>query len=165
VARKGDVMNIDFGVTANGYCSDLQRIYYVLDDGETEACAEVRAAFETLQESVRRAAAFIRPGVNGIEVDAVARDHFTARGYPGWNYALGHQVGTFAHDGGTILAPRWERYRPELVESPIEEGNVFTLEPGIATSRGYVGQEDMVLVTAKGGRLLSTPQEKIFLVR
>lgn len=165
VAEKGFVMDIDFGVMADGYCSDLQRIYYVLDDGETEACSEVREAYQTLQEAIRRAAAFIRPGVSGIEVDAVARDYVTSRGYPAWNYALGHQVGTFAHDGGTILAPRWERYRPELVESPVEAGNVFTLEPGIATSCGYVGQEDMVLVTASGGRLLSTPQEEIFLVR
>lgn len=163
-ARKGDVMDIDFGVLENEYCSDLQRTYYVLEDGETKACDEVQKAFDTLQEAVRRAGAFIRPGVTGAEVDAVAREYVVSQGYPEWNYALGHQVGRLAHDGGSILAPKWERYNSREINQPIEEGNVFTLEPGIATSRGYVGQEDMVYVTNEGGVLISNPQKEIFLV-
>ena len=165
VAERGFVMNIDFGVLENEYCSDLQRIYYVLEDGETKACDEVQRAFDTIQEGIRRAVAFMKPGVTGSEVDSVAREYIVSQGYPEWNYALGHQVGRLAHDGGIILATnRWSRYLPKLVNSPVEEGMIFTFEPGIATSRGYVGQEEMAIVTSNGATFLSKQQEGIYLV-
>jgi Xaa-Pro aminopeptidase len=165
IACKGDVMDIDFGVLQNGYCSDLQRTYYILEDNEDSACEEVQKAFDTLKEAVRRAANFMRPGVTGEEADTIARSYVVSQGYPSWNYALGHQVGRMAHDGGMILAPKWDRYSSRQVEQPLEAGMVFTLEPGIATSRGYVGIEEMVYITDEGTEFLSTPQQEIFLLR
>jgi Xaa-Pro aminopeptidase len=165
IACKGDVMDIDFGVLQNGYCSDLQRTYYILEDNEDKACEEVQRAFDTLKEAVKRAKEYMKPGVTGEEADSVARQYVESQGYPGWNYALGHQVGRMAHDGGMILAPRWERYNSRQVEQPMEAGMVFTLEPGIATSRGYVGIEEMVYITEDGAEFLSTPQQEIYLIR
>lgn len=164
-ACKGDVMDIDFGVMQNGYCSDLQRTYYVLEDNEDCACEEVQMAFDTLKEAVRRAAEYMKPGVTGEEADAVARDYVVSQGYPSWNYALGHQVGRMAHDGGMILAPKWNRYSSRQVEQPMEAGMVFTLEPGIATSRGYVGIEEMVYITVEGAEFLSSPQQEIYVLK
>ena len=164
-ACKGDVMDIDFGVLQDGYCSDLQRIYYILKDNEDFACEEVQKAFDTLKEAIRRAAEFMRPGVTGEEADAAARNYVVSQGYPSWNYALGHQVGRMAHDGGMILAPKWDRYSSRQVEQPMEPGMVFTLEPGIATSRGYVGIEEMVYITEAGAEFLSSPQQEIYLLR
>lgn len=164
-ACKGDVMDIDFGVLQDGYCSDLQRTYYILNDNEDCACEEVQRAFDTLKEAVRRAAEFMRPGVTGEEADAAARSYVVSQGYPSWNYALGHQVGRMAHDGGMILAPKWNRYSSRQVEQPMEAGMVFTLEPGIATSRGYVGIEEMVYITETGAEFLSSPQQEIYLLR
>ncbi|MDF2533455.1 MAG: Xaa-Pro aminopeptidase [Clostridia bacterium] len=164
-ACKGDVMDIDFGVLQNGYCSDLQRTYYVLQDNENCACEEVQKAFDTLKEAVRRAAEYMKPGVTGEEADAVARDYVMSQGYQSWNYALGHQVGRMAHDGGMILAPKWNRYSSRQVELPMEAGMVFTLEPGIATSRGYVGIEEMVYITDEGAEFLSSPQQEIYLLK
>jgi Xaa-Pro aminopeptidase len=46
----------------------------------------------------------------------------------------------------------------------MEAGMVFTLEPGIATSRGYVGIEEMVYITETGAEFLSKPQQQIFLL-
>jgi Xaa-Pro aminopeptidase len=158
-------MDIDFGVSQNGYCSDLQRTYYILKDDETCACGEVQRAFDTLKEAIRRTVEFMKPGATGEEADAVARNYVVSQGFPSWNYALGHQVGRMAHDGGMILAPKWNRYNKSLVEQPMEAGMVFTLEPGIATSRGYVGIEEMVYITETGTEFLSTPQQEIYLVR
>ena len=45
-----------------------------------------------------------------VEVDAAARSTLVAAGYPEPMYALGHQLGRSAHDGGTTLAPRCDRY-------------------------------------------------------
>lgn len=164
-ACKGDVMDIDFGVLKDGYCSDLQRTYYILNDNEDRACEEVQKAFDTLKEAIRRAANYMRPGVTGEEADAAARNYVISQGYPSWNYALGHQVGRMAHDGGMILAPKWDRYSSRQVELPMEAGMVFTLEPGIATSRGYVGIEEMVYITEAGAEFLSSPQQEIYLLR
>lgn len=165
VAEKGTVMDLDFGIVLNDYCSDLQRAYYVLDDGETEACEEVQKAFEVVQEAIRRALAGMKPGKTGSEIDQIARDYIVSQGYPEWTHGLGHQVGRLAHDGGVSLAPnKWERYTDREVNLPVAEGMVFTLEPGIRTSRGYVGQEEVAVVTKNGGRFLSKPQKGIYLV-
>lgn len=163
--EKGFVMDIDFGVLENKYCSDLQRAYYALEDGETKANREVQRAFDTVQEAIRRAAAYMKPGVTGSEVDGVAREYIVSQGYPEWTHGLGHQVGRLVHDGGLLLAPsKWKRCPSKQVNSPIEEGMIFTLEPGIFTSRGYVGQEEMVYVSKNSAVFLSKQQESIYLV-
>ena len=48
--------------------------------------------------------------------------------------------------------------------NPIMEGMVFTLEPGIATSRGYVGIEEMAVVTENGAEFISDRQKEVFLI-
>lgn len=159
----GDVMTIDFGVKQKDYCSDLQRVYYVLEEGETTAPDEVTRAFYTLRDAVERTAAAMRPGMTGNEIDAIARSHVTSAGYPEWRYALGHEVGLKAHDGGVVLGPRWERYK-QSIDLPLRVGHVFTLEPGIATPRGYVGLEEMVVVTENGAVFLSRRQQEVFLI-
>lgn len=165
VAEKGYVMDIDFGIELNEYCSDLQRAYYVLDDGEDQACEEVQKAFDVVQGAIRVALKQLKPGKTGHEIDRVARDYITSHGYHEWTHGLGHQVGRHVHDGGVSLGPStWGRYGEREANSPLAEGMVFTLEPGIRTSRGYVGQEEVAVVTKDGGKLLSNPQKNIFLV-
>ena len=165
VVQPGHFINIDFGVLEDQYCSDLQRGYYVLEDGETQPPQEVQRAFETIREAVQRAARFMKAGVTGFEVDKVARDYVVSQGYPSWDYALGHQVGRAAHDGGTLLAPRAERYNhPELIDTPLEEGNIFTLELGVPTSHGWVGLEEMVCVSSTGSEFLVPMQAEIYLL-
>ena len=85
-------------------------------------------------------------------------------GYPEYQHATGHHVGRAAHDGGGVLGPRWERYgRMPFV--PIEVGNVFTLELGIEnTGAGYIGLEEMVLVTDDGCEFLTSPQSELWLL-
>jgi Xaa-Pro aminopeptidase len=50
----------------------------------------------------------------------------------------------------------------EQGESPVMEGMVFTLEPGIATSRGYVALEEMVVVRKDGAEFISHRQNEVF---
>ena len=65
------------------------------------------------------------PGATGWEVDAAARESLVAAGYAEPMHALGHQLGRSAHDGGTTLAPRWDRYGSAPF-GLVETGNVFT---------------------------------------
>lgn len=162
--KRGELLHVDFGVSREDYASDLQRVWYFLDEGETEAPEDVLRAWGALWASMDAGAAALRPGAVGWQVDAAARESLVAAGYPEPMYALGHQLGRAAHDGGTVLAPRWDRYG-QAPFGVVEEGNVFTLEYGTAVAgRGYVGLEEDVLVTRDGIEWLSRPQRALWLV-
>lgn len=164
VSKENYCMTVDFGVKKNKFASDIQRVYF-FGNGD-EVPEELKKAFETCKTAIRLAADFIKEGVTGYQVDKVARDYIKNSGYPEWNYALGHQVGREAHDGGTILAPDRDRYnRKELIHTPLDLGNVFTLELGVPTSHGYVGLEEMIVVGKEKGEFLVPPQEKIFMIK
>jgi Xaa-Pro aminopeptidase len=162
--RPGELLHVDFGVCRDDYCSDLQRVWYFPEAGETAPPPEIQEAWDALWASVDAGVAVLRPGAAGWEVDAAARESLVGSGYPEPMHALGHQIGRSAHDGGTTLAPRWDRYG----QSPfglVEEGNVFTVEYGAAVpGRGYIGLEEDLLVTADGVEWLSTPQRELWVV-
>jgi Xaa-Pro aminopeptidase len=163
--ERGHVLNIDFGVKCEEYVSDLQRTFYILKEGETAPPPEVQRGFDTIVESIRLSAAALRPGVQGIAVDDVARKFIVSRGYDEYPHALGHQVGRFAHDGTALLGPAWEKYANKPFE-PLEESMVFTLEPRLTVpGRGVATVEEMVLVTRAGAEFLSPPQKELILIR
>ena len=160
----GHIMNIDFGVKVNGFCSDLQRTWYFLRKGETDAPPEVKKAFTTVYDSIQKAAEFLKPGVQGWQVDDVARQYIISQGFEEYPHGLGHQVGRAAHDGAGILCPRWERYR-NLPYLTVEAGQVYTLEPRVTCEGfGVATIEEEVVVTNDGCELLSKPQKELFLI-
>jgi Xaa-Pro aminopeptidase len=162
--RRGELLHVDFGVSRDEYTSDLQRVWYFLDEGETGPPGEVQRAWDALWASIDAGVAALRPGVAGWEVDAAARASLVDAGYPEPMHALGHQLGRSAHDGGTTLAPRWDRYGA-APDGRVEVGNVFTVEYGAAVpGRGYIGLEEDLVVTADGVEWLSTPQRELWLV-
>ena len=163
VAR-GHVINMDFGLMIDGYCSDLQRTWYCLRPGETEPPEPVQRGFAAIRDAIQAAARFLRPGVKGHEVDAVARGHIVAQGFAEYPHALGHQIGREAHDGAGLLCPIWERYG-EKPFSVVEEGQCYTLEPrATVPGFGVATMEEIVVVTSDGCRYLSEPQTEIMLV-
>ena len=163
--QPGHVINMDFGVKINGYCSDLQRTWYVLKEGETEAPEEVMKGFNVIKDAIQMAAKEIKPGKQGWEIDDIARSYIVKNGYEEYPHGLGHQVGRVAHDGGSMLGPKWERYG-NIIYLPIEVGNVFTIEPRL-TIKGYgiATMEEIVWVTEDGCEFLSEPQKEIYLVK
>jgi Xaa-Pro aminopeptidase len=126
-------VHIDLGVQQDGYCSDIQRLWYVRKPGETEMPAELQRAFDTVRLAIREGAKALRPGTKGYEVDAVARDVIVDAGYDEYMHAFGHGLGKACHDGGPLLGPRWERYG-STPDMKVEVGNIYTLELGIITS-------------------------------
>jgi Xaa-Pro aminopeptidase len=164
VTRVGETLNMDFGVKVDGFCSDNQRVWYFLRPGEVQAPAEVQKVFATVRGAIQAAADFVRPGLQGWEVDAVARKFIVDAGYPEYPHALGHAVGRYAHDGGVGFYPRWERYGDKPY-GHIAAGQVFTLELGIRSPYGYISLEEEILVTPTGCEWVWPPQKKLMLVK
>jgi Xaa-Pro aminopeptidase len=157
----GHIFHIDLGVARDGYSSDIQRCWYVPHPGETELPADVQRALAAVVGAIEAGARALKPGTPGWQVDAAAREFLTSAGYPEYLHAFGHQVGQVAHDGGSILGPTWERYgrTPYL---PIQKDQVYTLELGvIVEGRGYLGLEEMAVVTEDGIAWLTTPQRTL----
>jgi Xaa-Pro aminopeptidase len=103
----GHIIHFDFGVKFQDYCSDIQRLVYVLRDGETEAPPEVQRGFITIRTAIEKSREAMKPGVIGNSIDVIAREILVDAGYPEYQHALGHQLGRVAHDGGALLGPMW----------------------------------------------------------
>jgi Xaa-Pro aminopeptidase len=158
------LLHIDFGIRENDYCSDLQRVWYVRRDEEDSPPPELRQAFQSAREALMAGFAALQPGVQGWEVDAVARRTLVEAGYPEYQHAFGHHLGRAAHDGATVLGPRWARYG-QTPYGLVEAGNVFAIELGVAVpGMGYVGLEENVLVSERGPEWLSDPQTDLWLI-
>lgn len=141
--ERSELVTVDYGGRFQGYHSD-----------ETVTCAlgqptdKMRKVFDVVLEAHDRAIEAIRPGVPLQEIDAVARDVITAKGYGDYfGHGLGHGVGLEVHE-----APRISPLSKGLTEA----GMVFTVEPGIyLPDAGGVRIEDIVVVTADGCRILT----------
>jgi Xaa-Pro aminopeptidase len=161
--ERGQLLHFDFGVKQNDYCSDIQRVVYLLAHGETQPPEPVQRGFDTVARAVQAAVDAMGPGVTGKDVDDAARGVITGAGYPEYKYATGHHLGRLAHDGGGILGPTWERYGDSPFQV-LEAGQVFTVEPGLAVpGYGYIGLEEDVLVTESGAEYLGPPQRELVL--
>ena len=153
--QSGSIIHVDFGIVRDGYCSDLQRVWYAVGDGGGAVPEPILRAHEAVVGAIDLAAKTLRPGIPGWEVDQRVREHLTARGFPEYAHALGHHLGRAVHDGGGVLGPRWERYGNAPYEI-VREGSVYTLEPSIhLPGHGLVSLEEDVVVGSGGAEFLS----------
>ncbi|MBX3037559.1 MAG: M24 family metallopeptidase [Anaerolineales bacterium] len=163
--ERGHIIHFDFGVKYQGYCSDIQRVAYVLRENETQAPPEVQRGFMTIVTAIEKSREAMQAGINGNSIDNIARDVVTDSGYLEYQYALGHQLGRVAHDGGALLGPLWEKYG-DSPNQMLEVGQVYTLEPGLAAPNyGYIGIEEDVVMTQNGAVYLHKPQTEIVLIK
>lgn len=141
--RPGDMVIIDYGCVFEGYVSDVTRTIAV-----GEPTAQMREAYRAVKEAGELASAALRPGMNAVELDKVAREHLKARGFgEHFNHALGHGLGLDVH-----MLPR---IGPES-KDVIPAGCVVAIEPGVyLTDLGGVRIEDDVLVTENGAEVLT----------
>jgi Xaa-Pro aminopeptidase len=142
------LVTLDLGAVLDGYCSDCTRTWATgtLPDDLAEAYALALEAQIAALDAVR-------PGPEGREVDAVARDLIGAAGHGDhFGHGLGHGVGLEVHE-----APRLARSG----DTALVAGNVVTVEPGIyLPGRGGVRIEDLAVVTDSSRDVLSgTPKE------
>lgn len=143
IVKNNQTILADIGVTFNDYNSDLTRTFFL-----GRIPSNLKKIKEIVIEAQARAIKAIRPGVEISFIEKCARDYIINQGY-GTNFihSLGHGIGLQVHESPSLTS---------LNRHQLEEGMVFTVEPGIYIP-GYAGVriEDMVLVTNKGCRVLS----------
>lgn len=163
--ERGHILHFDFGVKYEGFCSDIQRVCYLLRAGETQAPAEVQRGFDTIRTAIEKSREAMKPSVTANSIDIIAREVVVEAGYPEFPYALGHQLGRVAHDGGALLGPLWEKYG-DSPKQKLEVGQIFTIEPGLVVNGyGYIGLEEDVVITENGAAYLGEAQREIVLLK
>ncbi|MDK9711460.1 aminopeptidase P family protein [Acidaminobacter sp.] len=139
----GDFLTLDFGCVYEGYCSDMTRTVVV-----GKASEKQKEIYNTVLEAQEKALDAIREGINGINVDKIARDVISSRGYGEYfGHGLGHGVGLEIHEE--------PRLSPTGTKTLLEN-MVVTDEPGIyIPGFGGVRIEDLVVVKKDGCVVLS----------
>ncbi len=170
VIQQGDLVRIDFGITWQGYSTDLQRTAYVLRPGETAAPEQIQHMWDTARRAANRQIAAMKPGVSGNEIDAIARKTLEDAGYEGPPHGTGHAIGFVVHDVGPLLGPDWPERYGTTVFLEMEEGQTFAVEPIIYApyedvGEIHIGLEEDVVITRDGAQLLHERQAELFLIR
>lgn len=142
--NKGELVIIDIGARFEGYHADLSRTFPV-DYVSNKLLELIYIVNEALESAIKG----IRPGMKASDADNIARNIIEEYGYgENFNHSLGHGLGLDIHE--------YPRVSPQSSDV-LEEGHVFTLEPGIyIKGLGGVRIEEDVILTRSGIKLLST---------
>ena len=142
--QEGDLLVVDWGASYNGYASDLTRTFAVgkIDD-------EAKKIHSLVKEANRVGRAAGRPGVSCATVDKATRKCIEEGGYGKFfNHRTGHGLGMECHEDPYIRCDN---------EQLLQEGMVYTIEPGIyLAGKNGVRIEDDVVITKDGAKSLST---------
>ncbi|GIP22545.1 Xaa-Pro peptidase family protein [Paenibacillus sp. J22TS3] len=142
--KHGDMVMFDIGVYADGYASDITRTFSF-----GEPAPELVRVYNTVLEANEAAIRAIKPGVSFASIDLAARRVIEDAGYgPYFMHRLGHGLGIDVHEYPSIHNQN---------EDHLQEGNVFTVEPGVyIPNLGGVRIEDDIRVTADGVEVLTS---------
>jgi len=143
VIEQGELVTLDYGALYNGYISDITRTVAV-----GEVSEQLKEIYDIVLEAQIRGVNGIKPGMTGIEADALTRDYITEQGYGQYfGHSTGHGIGLEVHEGPGLSS------RTSIT---LEENMVVTVEPGIYVADvGGCRIEDDIYLTADGNKRLT----------
>jgi Xaa-Pro aminopeptidase len=143
VLREGEPVVIDMGALLDGYCSDMTRTIFLGNPTN-----RFNVIFDIVFTAQRTAEELIEPGMTGDYAHKLAQRVIEEAGYgEHFGHGLGHGIGLQVHEAPR-LAPK--------STSVLQEGQVFSVEPGIYLSGwGGVRIEDLVVLENGRCRVLS----------
>jgi Xaa-Pro aminopeptidase len=152
IIAAGELVTVDFGALYQGYCSD-ETVTVCLGEPDSPQ----HEVYETVRVAQELAIDAVRPGISFREVDAKARDYIASKGFGQYfGHGLGHGIGLDVHEPPTA-SPRGTGI--------VEEGMVFTVEPGIyIPGWGGVRIEDSVVVERDGCRRITQVPKALIIV-
>jgi D-alanyl-D-alanine dipeptidase len=148
--QKGDVVILDFGTREpGGYHSDISVTCSIGEPADPEA----RKVYQIVWQAQRAAIEAVRPGVACEEVDRAARGVIAAAGYGDhFLHRTGHGLGLQVHEPPYMVAGNKE---------VLEEGMVFSIEPGIyLPGRFGVRLEIIASVSRDGVSVINAPSAR-----
>jgi len=151
--KEGDAIVIDIGGRKDGFPSDITRMAVV---GEPpEGYGQVHSIVEKAVQAALKAA---RPGVMAKAVDAAARKVIADAGYGEYFvHRTGHGLGIDGHEPPYITATS---------ETLLEEGMVFSIEPGIyIPGRFGIRLEEIVILRGDGPEIFSGLPRDLFVAK
>jgi Xaa-Pro dipeptidase len=151
--QKGDLVLFDLGVVVDRYCSDITRTVAYGDINEKQ-----KEIYDTVLKGQLAAIEASKPGATAAEVDLTARRIIADAGYGEYfPHRLGHGLGISVHEYPSMT---------ETNQLVIEEGMVYTIEPGIYVP-GVAGVriEDDVFITADGAKVLTKFPKELQIIR
>lgn len=150
--QTGDLLLVDAGVLYKRYCSDRTRVAQInanfnFSKKQIFTNKKRQKIYDIVLKAQEEAIKFSKPGVKCAHIDKVARDVITKAGYGKYfSHSTGHGVGLDIHELPVISTSS---------KDILQEGMVFTIEPGIYLPDEFgVRIEDMILVTKNGVEIL-----------
>ncbi len=150
--QPGGFLKMDFGARYRHYNSDITRTVCIGKPTEKH-----KQIYDTVLDAQLKALDAVRPGTPGKEVDSVARDYISSKGYgEDFGHGLGHALGILVHDGPALS---------QTSDVILEQGMIVTVEPGIYIEGwGGVRIEDDVLVTDSGCEILTHATKEMLVI-
>ena len=132
VIDRGDVLHVDFGITAMRLNTDTQHMGYVLRQGETEVPAGIKRALANANRLQDLLMERMKPGRSGNEVLADTLAAMKAEGINGSIYT--HPIGDHGHGAGPLVG-LWDRQQgvPGRGDVSVLPGTWFSIELSATT--------------------------------
>ena len=172
VIERGDVLHVDFGLSAMRLNTDTQHMGYVLRAGETGPPAGLLAALEKGKRMQDLLLSRMKPGLTGNAVLSEALADVLDSGIKGTIYT--HPIGDHGHGAGPLIG-LWDRQRgvPGRGDVPLKSGTWFSIElsakvpvPEWGGADVFIGLEEEAHMRADGKmEWVLRRQERFHLVR
>ncbi len=140
--KKGNLLLVDAGLKYKRYCSDRTRTVqadkiFKFSTKQSFKRKKIQKAYDTVLKAHDNAIAKARSGMKARKVDALTRDIITKAGFGEYYvHSTGHGVGLDIHEMPYISTKS---------DTIIEDGMVYTIEPGIYIPNEFgIRIEDMV---------------------
>jgi Xaa-Pro aminopeptidase len=156
VIERGDVLHVDFGITAMRLNTDTQHMGYVLRQGETDAPAGIKRALANANRLQDLLMERMKPGRSGNEVLADTLAAMKSEGITGSIYT--HPIGDHGHGAGPLIG-LWDRQQgvPGRGDVSLLPGTWFSIELSATTpvrewggKELWVGQEEDAAIDESG---------------
>ncbi len=152
ILEKNDLLLVDAGLKYKRYCSDRTRTvqadkYFMFDMHQSYKRKKIQKAYDVVLKAHDNAIAKACSGMKAKKVDALTRDIVEKAGYGKYYvHSTGHGVGLDIHE---------MPYISKKSDTIIEDGMVYTIEPGIYIPNAFgIRIEDMVAMVDGKAKVL-----------